>query len=325
MRDDVPAWLAVDENVRVAVIQAAPVTGDRGGSTDKAIGLIADAGERGARLAVFGETWLPGYPRFAAEGFLPAVMGAGDYLDQAVVIGDETTDRLCEAARAAEIDVVIGIVERDPETLGSVYCTALFIGAEGQVLGRHRKLKPTMYERMVWADGDASGLRVHQRPYGRISALNCWEHNIVLPGYVLMSEGTEIHIALWPGGPDALTRAHLLSRAFASQAACHVLSVGGCDPAAVDKTGHSVVIDPSGEIINGPIIGEQTLIADLQAVPLRTAKMICDVAGSYSRRDLFEVRVDRRGPVAVTADDDDIDRLPLPPPTVPDAGRTDSA
>jgi predicted amidohydrolase len=317
--------LVVDESVRVAVIQAAPVSGDRRASADKAVGLIANAGEQGAQLAVFGETWLPGYPRFAAEGFLPAVLGAGDYLDQAVVIGDETTSRLCDAARAAGIDVVIGIVERDPESQGSVYCTALFIGAEGEVLGRHRKLKPTMYERMVWADGDASGLRVHQRPYGRISALNCWEHNIVLPGYVLMSEGTEIHVALWPGGHDALTRAHLLSRAFASHAACHVLSVGGCDPAAVDKTGHSVVIDPSGEITGGPIVGEQTLIADLQAAPLRTAKMICDVAGSYSRRDLFDLRIDRRQPVAVTTDDGDPRSRVDATNAEPDPGRIGSA
>lgn len=296
----------------LAVVQAAPIYLDRQASLEKAVSLIAKAGRTGAALAAFGEAWIPGYPFFAfAEASAARWDAAQIYIDQAVTIPGPETDALCEAARAADIDVVIGVVELDTRTRGTVYCTMLAIGRDGRILGSHRKLKPTMEERIAWGEGRGDDLHVWQRPYGRISTLNCWEHQMVLPGYALMAQGTQIHIASWPGGesatppapPAALwTRQELQSRAFASQGACYVIAASGLiTPGDVPErfrsmaytgVGGSMIIDPRGEVVARAPLGEESILtyeADLAMV--RAAKSACDCAGHYSRPDVFELRV----------------------------------
>ncbi len=159
---------------KLAAIQAAPVYFDREASTKKACGLIQKAGAQGATIAAFGETWLPGYPFFVWGS--PTDAMAAEYLANAVEISSATTDQLCEAARQANIDVVIGVAERDAQTQGTVYCTLLFIGNDGTILGRHRKLKPTNRERTAWGEGDGSTLTVVDTPLGRVGGLICWEN-----------------------------------------------------------------------------------------------------------------------------------------------------
>jgi len=300
----------------LAAVQAAPVFFDREASTDKACRLIADAGHAGADLAAFGECWLPGYPAFAWDNSRSALwwQAAAESLATAVEIPSPTTDRLCAAARQAGIDVVIGIAELDARTKGTVYCTLLFISREGTILGRHRKLKPTAKERAVWGEGDASGLVVHERPYGRISGLNCWEHNTVLPGYALMAQGTQIHVAAWPGqeleqarpSPNPMwVRQLLLSRAFASQAGSYVILAAGLraledyperyrELATFEYTGDSYIIDPRGEVIAGPARGETILTATVTLEAVYAAKVACDVGGHYSRPDLLQLLVNRQ-------------------------------
>lgn len=301
---------------KLAAIQASPVYFNRAASTKKACRLIEEAGLSGATLAAFGETWLPGYPSFihvTSVGRRPW-QAAAEYLANAVEVPSTTTDQLCEAARHGNVDVVIGIVERDSRTQGTVYCTLLFISNTGEILGRHRKLKPSYKERAIWGEGDGSGLRTYDRPYARISGLNCWEHNMVLPGYVLMSEGTQIHVAAWPGSegkaPPApipfWERQLLLSRAFASQAGAYVILVGGLCSAedtpeayrdwAFPATGDSCIIDPRGEVIAGPADGETILYAEGTLENVFAAKVACDVAGHYSRPDIFELQVNRAIP-----------------------------
>jgi nitrilase len=283
----------------LAAIQAAPVYFDREASTDKACRLIQEAGTQGATLAAFAESWLPGYPFFVWGPMKES--SATEYLANAVEIPSPTIDRLCEAARQANIDVVIGVAELDAQTRGTVYCTLLFIDNEGKILGRHRKLKPTHRERTAWGEGDGSSLTVYDRPYARISGLNCWEHNMVLPGYALMSEGTQVHIAAWPGMSGS--RHLFLSQAFASQAGAYVIDVGAIlSPESVNEAfkdnapiypGDSCIIDPRGEIIAGPAEGETILVVDCSTEQIFSAKSMCDVGGHYSRPDVFQLRVNR--------------------------------
>jgi nitrilase len=296
---------------RMAAVQAAPILFDAAASTEKATKIIAEAGRGGADIVAFGETWLPGYPFWVEGGVQDLTWRASaEYIDAAVLVGGPETSALCAAAREAGVDVVIGVAEKDPYTEGAVYATALTIGREGAILGRHRKLKPTHAERIIWADGDAAGLKVHQRAYAKISALNCWEHQMMLPGYVLAAQGAQVHCALWPGWEKTprqdeycWARQHLLSRAFASQAGAYVICAAGIrrasdipahlKPLGVwEHTGQSAIIDPRGEIIAGPIDGEGVLYADGSLDVVRAAKAACDIAGHYARPDIFRLEVD---------------------------------
>lgn len=294
----------------IAAIQSASCYFDRVASTDKACRLIREAAETGASLAAFSETWLPGYPFFhSAEGNSLKMDAKAEYIRQAVEIPGPETAALCDAARDGGIDVVIGVAELDSNTFGTVYCTLLFISSEGKILGRHRKLKPTDGERTVWGDGDGSGLNVYQRPYARISGLNCWEHMMMLPGYSLAAAGTQVHIAAWPT-INSDSRGELLSRSFAVQAGCYVDAVGGMRtpddlpehfrelaPDGFGRTGGSMIIDPWGKIISGPVENDEIIItskASLSTVAL--AKSVCDIGGHYSRPDVLELKVNRAEP-----------------------------
>lgn len=316
------------DRFKLAAIQAASIPFDLDASTAKACRLIGEAGAMGATIAAFGETWLPGYPFFVFAPMSAVNWQAmAEYLEHSVLIPSATTDKLCEAAKKAGVDVVIGVVEREPTTQSSVYCTLLFIGREGRILGRHRKVKPTYHERSVWSDGDAVGLRTYDRSYGRISGLNCWEHNMMLPSYALAAQGTQIHVAAWPGREPATAppapspmwpRQLLLSRAFASSAGSYVIAVGGVRTVAdtparyselspVDHTGDSVIIDPRGEIIGGPVSGETILVADGSLEMVRAAKAAADIGGHYSRPDLFQLHINRSSSTRLVTRDEAIE------------------
>jgi predicted amidohydrolase len=298
----------------LAAVQAAPVYFDREASTENACRLILEAGDKGADFAAFSETWLPGYPFFHSSAL--AGQGRVTYLSNAVEIPSPTTDRLSEAARSAGVDVAIGIAELDPMTRGTVYCTMLFIGQDGEILGRHRKLKPTMSERTVWGEGDGVGLKVYERPYGRISGLNCWEHRMVLPGYALMALGTQIHVAAWPFSwhldPD-LNSAPLVSQAFAAQGACYVIATSALmRPEDVQeeyrelasgmigewktaRQGGCRIIAPGGNVIAQAAVGEETILtATVSLEEVIKAKAEIDVGGHYSRPDVLQLLINRR-------------------------------
>ena len=299
------------DTFKLAAIQAAPVLFDKAASTDKACELIVEAGRKGAQIAAFGETWLPGYPFWVDGPVIDLTWEASAvYLENSITLPGPETDALCDAARRGGVDVVIGVAEKDQHTEGTAYCTALTISRDGYILNRHRKLKPTHGERIIWGDGDGAGLRVVDRDYARISALNCWEHQMMLPGYALAAQGTQIHAALWPGwekaprdGEVCWARQHLLSRAFASQAGAYVICAAGLRlekdiperwrPLGVwEHTGQSAIIDPRGEIIAQADSEEIILMAEGSLDLVRACKAGCDIAGHYSRPDIFNLTVD---------------------------------
>ncbi|MFC1879057.1 carbon-nitrogen hydrolase family protein [Chloroflexota bacterium] len=298
----------------LAAVQAAPVYFDREASTEKACQLIMEAGKKGADLVAFSETWLPGYPFFHTSSL--RVQGCVTYLANAVEIPSPTTDRLCSAAHEAGVDVAIGVAELDPVTKGTVYCTLLFISQDGEILGRHRKLKPSMGERTVWGEGDGVGLTVYERPYARISGLNCWEHRMILPGYALIALGTQIHIATWPFtwhlDPD-LNTAPLLSQIFAAQGGCYViatsallrpedvqeayreLAISKIDEWIGAKQGGSRIIAPGGDVIAQAAVDEETILtASVSLEAVLEEKANIDIGGHYSRPDVLQLHVNRR-------------------------------
>jgi len=299
----------------LAAIQASPVYLDLDASTKKACQLIAEAAEKGADLAAFSETWLPGYPFFYPYPInTPQWFQAQtNYLANAVEIPSQTTELLCKAAKKAKIDVVIGIVELDKKTRGTVYCTLLFIGREGKILGRHRKLKPTLAERMLWGEGDGVGLTVYERQYGRISGLSCGEHSMLLPAYALMAQGTQIHVAAWPYArhisDSSPVNGLLLSRAFAAQGNCFVIAVGSLlsssdvpeehrdivkEKESTTMEGGSCIIAPGGSVIaSASPDKEMILIASVSLKKVLELKAVIDVGAHYSRPDILQLHINR--------------------------------
>lgn len=302
------------DHVRLCAVQAAPALFDKADSLDIALNWIDRAAKEKPDVIAFGEAWLPGYPFFIDSPLSDLWwQAASELLANGVLLDGPEITTLCTAAKRANADLVIGINELDRQTRGTLYCTIVTISRDGTVLNRHRKLKPTHHERSIWGDGDAKGLKPLQREWGRLSALNCWEHNAVLPAYALMAQGVDVHVAAWPGREPEIAptqpvwaRQLLLSRAFASQAAAWVICSAGVRLQAhvperyqplyeFDHNGGSAIIDPRGEVVAGLLRDEEgLLVADADLALVRACKVANDAAGHYSRPDLFRLEVDGR-------------------------------
>ncbi|MCG9756333.1 carbon-nitrogen hydrolase family protein [Shewanella insulae] len=305
---------------RIAIIQEAPCVLDKQGTIAKAVGLVNSASNQGAELIVFPEAFIPGYP-----AWIWRLRPGGDWgiceelharlLRNSVDLSTEDLKPLQEAARQNGVTIVCGMNERDnANSQSTLYNSVVTIDTQGQLVNHHRKLMPTNPERMVWGIGDGHGLNVIDTPLGRIGSLVCWENYMPLARYALYSQGVEIYIAptydsgaAWIGSMQHIAR----------EGKCWVLSCGVAlerqDLPAdfpnldqlypVDETwinpGDSVVVSPSGEIVSGPMSKEKgMLIADIEVEKAATSKRALDVAGHYSRPDVFELNVDktRRAP-----------------------------
>ena len=185
--------------VKAAAVQISPVLYSRHGTVEKIVKAIRDLGEQGVQFATFPETVIPYYPYFSFVQTPLQIIAGTEHLkllDQAVIVPSPTTDAIGEAAAQAGIVVSIGVNERDG---GTLYNTQLLFDADGTLIQRRRKISPTHYERMIWGQGDGSGLRAVNSKVGRVGQLACWEHNNPLARYAMMADGEQIHSAMYPG------------------------------------------------------------------------------------------------------------------------------
>jgi nitrilase len=298
---------------KIAAVQAAPVYLDRDATIAKACDLIGAAGREGAQLIVFPEAFIPAYPGWVWH-FPPAEAGEmlsalyAELLDQAVTIPSDATDRLCEAARQAGAYVAIGTNERNAEaSSGSLYNTLLYIDADGQIMGKHRKMVPTGPERMIWAQGDGSTLSVYDTPFGKISGLICWENYMPLARYALYAWGTQIYIASTVDRGEAWLRTlrHIALEGRVFVIGCGIVERKSDIPDRyafkqtyhpdIDEwinVGDSAIANPDGEFIAGPLREQEGILyAEIDPIQMRTAKWEFDVAGHYARPDVFQLTV----------------------------------
>ncbi len=299
------------KSVRVAVIQAAPVVFNVERTLAKLRDLTADAARRGARLAVFPEAFVSAYPKGLGFG---AKMGSRSpegreefrrYFDSAIAVPSPATDIIGEAARRHQLYLVVGVIERDG---GTLYCTALFFGPDGTLLGKHRKLMPTALERLVWGQGDGSTLTVLETEIGRIGAVVCWENYMPLLRTAMYAQGVQLYCAPTVDDRDTWlpTMRHIAleGRCFALSA-CQFLTRGDCPTDYADGQnanpqtglirGGSCIIGPLGQILAGPHFGsEGILTADLDLEEITRGKFDFDVTGHYARPDIFRLHVNTR-------------------------------
>jgi nitrilase len=302
------------QTFKVAAVQASPVYMDREATVAKACDLIRQVGREGAALAVFPEAFIPGYPLwvwFIPPGHTHPLREAYALLHaNAVTIPSEATDRLCDAAREVGVTVAIGINERNSEASDStLYNTLLYIGANGSILGKHRKLMPTGGEKLVWGLGDGSDLEVYDLPFARLGGLLCWENYMPLARYAMWAWGTQVYVApTWDRGePWLSTMRHVAKEGRSFVLGCcsaihkndipDWLAFKGQYLAQVDgwlNPGDSVIVDPDGKVVAGPAHEEETILyADVRPEQLVGPRWQLDVAGHYARPDVFELRVHR--------------------------------
>jgi nitrilase len=326
MGDDYPV-------VKLAAVQAAPVFLEREATVAKACRLILEAGRNGAKVVAFPEGFIPGFPQwfwFYKVGSPEAKQFYRRLFQNAVAIPSPAVDELAAAAREAGCYVVIGITEKEPGSLGTLYNTALYLGPDGRVLGKHRKLVPTAAERLVYGPGDGSTLGVVETDFGPLGSLICGENTISLARYTLLALGERIHVALWPGfayqdcrlqhdAIDFRCRNHAFEGKVFVISATGLISEEIRDELCRDENdrrllvsdgGHSSIIDPRGQFIAGPLAGgERILYADADLAVSVGAKSQHDVLGHYNRFDIFELRVNRRArPPIRFVDDEAADR-----------------
>jgi nitrilase len=301
----------VDAPIKVACVQAEPVILDRDATIEKLGRLAGEAAGEGASLLVFPEAFIPVYP---SSAWAKALAGWDDgrareafarMAEQSVTVPGEAVDRIGDAAREHGVWIVTGVTEVDPEHPGTLYNTLLYHAPDGELALRHRKLVPTNHERLVWGQGDGSGLRAIQTDLGRIGGLICWENYMPLARFALYESGIEIYIASTADDGESWqsTLVHI-----ARESRCFVVAPSHFQRASsypddfplrdelegLDLIGRggSAVLAPDGSYLAGPLYDEEGIVyAELDPAVLRAERQRFDPAGHYHRPDVLRLKV----------------------------------
>jgi len=297
--------------IKVAAAQAAPVFLNKEKTVKKVCKLIQKAGSNGAKLVVFPEAFIPGYPDWVwvvpnSESKILNELYS-ELVQNAISIPDKWTNKLCDAAKSAKINVVIGINERNNESSNSsLFNTLLFIDDKGKIIGKHRKLIPTGGERLVWAQGDGNTLNVFNTSIGKVGGLICWENYMPLARQAMYYGGAQILAApTWDKSEKWLQSLRHIAR----EGGMYVIGSCMCikmkdipdryefkklypDGREWINTGNSCIIDPNGEFVAGPSeMKEEIIYAKIDLDEIIKSKRMFDVAGHYARPDVFEFKV----------------------------------
>ena len=301
------------DSVKVAVVQAASILFDREATIEKACRLIGEAASQGAKFILFPEAFIPAYPRGLSFGMV--VGGRSQegrrlwqrYWENSIEVPGPATEALSETVRENGVYMSIGVIERDSQfSRGTLFCTLLYFGPDGQLLGKHRKLKPTGAERLIWGEGDGSTLQVFDTDLGKIGGLICWENYMPLARMAIYGKGVELYLA-----PTADTRDtwQTTLRHIACEGRCFVLGCNqfvtknmypddleGLDELSIQPEiicrGGSSIISPFGEFLAGPLYDrEGILYAELDMTEIIRSKVDFDVTGHYARPDVFQLIV----------------------------------
>lgn len=309
--------------IKVCAAHVAPVFLDAPTTVDKACVLIAEAARAGAKLIAFPESFVPGFPVWAG---VQAPIKNHTFFKRlaanSITVPGPEVSRLCEAAGKRGMIVSIGISERTPVSVGCLWNANLLIGADGNILNHHRKLVPTFYEKLIWANGDGAGLRVSDTAVGKIGMLICGENTNPLARYALIAEGEQVHVSsyppVWPTHEPGNKARYDLESAIRIRAGAHsfegkvfnIVSSACLDKATLDALdgldreairtlresprGVSMVIGPSGEAIGDTLSADEGLLyREIDIAECVEPKQFHDIVGYYNRFDVFDLKVSR--------------------------------
>ncbi|MCA1501518.1 MULTISPECIES: carbon-nitrogen hydrolase family protein [unclassified Bradyrhizobium] len=304
---------------KAAAVQASPVYLNASATAEKAASLVREAAANGAKLVAFPEVFVPGYPYW--NWITDPVTGSAWFEKLAkasVLVPGPEVEIVCKAARDTGCHVVLGVNERSPVSLGAIYNTLVFIGPDGALLGKHRKLVPTWAEKLTWTGGDGSSLRVYDTEIGRLGGLACGENTNTLARFALLGQGELVHVASYislPVAPPDYDMAEAIKlRAIAHSFEGKIFTIVSCSTVSEEiiaametvvpdararlqrkSSAFSGIIGPDGRVVGDPLIDDEGIVyADIDLDRCIQPKQMHDIVGHYNRFDIFDLRVNRR-------------------------------